>query len=286
MKKNQRSLIQLILVFILQAAATIIILVVVYLAILTFPQPFFHYHLQAANLTLYSDRPIPHKPGASILAEVQRRLSRSEIYDAKVPYRIFICNDRTRFTFFANLNYRVGGVNYPIFNHNSFLRTSSIARDRLTGPSGHEVPGARTLTYFITHEVTHGVTAYAMARHGAYCGAFNYFSLPTWIQEGYADYVAFGNSAVGNNAVEKSAAGKASFDYQANLIKFRNGDREMAPQKSGLYLRYHLLVAFWLDIEHRTAAALLKEKPPQSEIEAEIRAFIIVLYSKQKPQNR
>lgn len=256
-----RTSLQIILVFILKATALIIALVLLYLGLLTFPQPFFHDRLQVANLTLYSDRPIPLKPGTAILTEVGRRLSRSEIYNAKIPYRIFICNDRTRFAFFTNFNYRAGGINYPLFNRNSFLRPSNIARDRLTGPSGHEVPEARTLTYFITHEVTHGVTA-------AYTGSLNYFRLPTWIREGYADYVALYQ---GLGAFDNSAKCQNRFDFQANLIKFRNDAREMSPQKSGLYLRYHLLVAYRLDIQPRSVTALFKEKPPQAAVEAEIR---------------
>jgi hypothetical protein len=66
---------------------------------------------------------------------------------------------------------------------------------------------------------------------------------------------------------------QSAFDFQANQTKFSQGDPELDPQKSGLYLRYHLLVAYWLDIIHRSAAALFKEKPPQAEVEAEIRTL-------------
>jgi hypothetical protein len=56
---------------------------------------------------------------------------------------------------FANHKYRAGGAAYVLFNGNIFIRPGSVERDRLFGPSGAEVEGDRTLTYFVAHEVTH-----------------------------------------------------------------------------------------------------------------------------------
>jgi hypothetical protein len=38
-----------------------------------------------------------------------------------------------------------------------------------------------------------------------------------------------------------------TFQYEQALDHLRSGDREMDPLKSGLYLRYNLLVAYLLD---------------------------------------
>lgn len=223
-------------------------LAVLYALALSYPQPFFHYRAQYQNLTLHSDKPLP-AISMDLLKETQTRLLKSAIYDPKTPYNIFICHNLNRFTFFANANYRAGGINYALFNRNSFLRNAHIMRNRLIGPSGREVSGERSLVYFITHEVTHGVTAKKI-------GNLAYFRLPVWIREGYADYVAKGN-----------------FDFQANLKQFKAGVREMNPTQSGLYSRYHLLAAYVLDIQKASADELLRGKFNQSSIEATLRGL-------------
>lgn len=89
---------------------------------------------------------------------------------------------------------------------------------------GTEVDGERTLTYFIAHEVTHAL----LAKH---LGRLGYLRLPTWINEGYADYLA------------KAGA----FDYERELRQYRQGASDLDPAKSRLYNRYHLAVSYWLD---------------------------------------
>jgi hypothetical protein len=231
---------------ILFAICILIDLAVLYALALSYPQPFFHYRVQYQNLTLYSDKPLP-AISTGLLKKAQTRLLKSTIYDPKTPYQIFICHDLNRFTFFANTNYRVGGMNYALFNRNTFLRNAHIAKNRLIGPSGREVPGERSLVYFIAHEVSHGITAKKI-------GNLAYFRLPVWIREGYADYVA-----------------KGHFDFQTNLKQFKAGVREMNPTQSGLYLRYHLLVAYVLDIQKASVRELLQGKFNQSSIEATLR---------------
>ncbi len=161
---------------------SLVVLAFAYAMCLTFPGPFFKHHVAHTNILLYSDRPIPLE-ALAILKDVRQRLAKSEIYDSARKYRVFICNSPGRFVFFANFKYRVGGINYELFNGNSFLRRANIRHDRLIGPSGNEVPGERTLAYFITHEIMHGVTA-------ARVNVFNYYRLPRWIKDGYADYIA------------------------------------------------------------------------------------------------
>ena len=69
--------------------------------------------------------------------------------------RVYFCNRSWRFILFANYRYKVGGLTYAPFSNNIFLRAANIAADRLVGPSGKEVTGERTLSYFIAHEITH-----------------------------------------------------------------------------------------------------------------------------------
>src|SRR5207248_2293708 len=83
-----------------------------------------------------------------------------------------------------------------------------------------------TLSYFITHEIMHVLVAGEL-------GAGRYSRLPAWKDEGYADRIAKGTD----------------FGYERAVRQLRRGDREMDPIRSGLYLRYHLLVAYLLDRE-------------------------------------
>ena len=202
-------------------ALFLLVILFIYAMCLCFPEPFFRNHVEYENILLYSDRAIPRE-ALPILQEVRQRLLKSAIYDPRQKCRVFICNDLARFKFFANYKYRVGGLNYELFRRNSFLRGASIAHDRLIGPSGNEVPGERTLTYFITHEIMHGVTA-------ARTNIFNYLRLPKWIKDGYADYIAKGN-----------------FNFKENLAKFKNAAREMDPAKVGVVFKISLVCRLFI----------------------------------------
>ena len=83
------------------------------------------------------------------------------------------------------LPHDVGGLTYPPLTNNIFLRAADLDGDRLIGPSGKPVPGERTLTYFVAHEIMHTLLADEL-------GAVRYLRLPDWKNEGYADHVAKG----------------------------------------------------------------------------------------------
>jgi len=106
----------------------------------------------------------------------------------------------------------------------AFGSSSLLTSRKLIGPSGRDVPGERSLACFLAHEVVHAMMADAV-------GAWRHFRLERWQQDGYADYVAKGGA----------------FDSAGSLRGFRAGEVDLDPQRSGLYLRYHLLVATLLD---------------------------------------
>jgi hypothetical protein len=101
--------------------------------------------------------------------------------------------------------------------------------------------GDRTLDYYVAHEITHQLTGQAL-------GPARYFQLPRWVREGYADYVGKGNS----------------FQYSEARRTFLARAPEMDWNKSGQYLRFHLLVAYLLDHQHWTVDQLLKNPPRES----------------------
>jgi hypothetical protein len=224
-----------------------------YLALLCHPGLFFSHTFSRGGITLISDEPIPPEPASRILEEVEQRVARSPLAaDSRITdLRIYICNRRWRFVLFANYRYNVGGLAYAPLSDNIFLRAVHFNTNRLVGPSGRETPGARTLTYYIAHEIMHTLVAREL-------GVVKHWRLPPWKDEGYADFVAKGGD----------------FDYDRAREQLRRADPELDPKRSGLYLRYHLLVAYLLDRRGISVDELLKRDFDPAQLEAEILASI------------
>lgn len=233
----------------LKIGAAVVAIIVLIGVLLNVPQPFFHTAVSAKNLTLYSDQTFPTESGQRVLELAEAKLARSSLYSPAQKHLIFICNARWRQRLFFAHNYGVGGVNYYPFTTNIFLRDSIIAENCLIGPNGNRVGGERTLDYYVAHEITHTLTGQAV-------GAIAYHRLPQWKREGYADYVGKG----------------AAFNYDEVKQLFLGNDPKLNYAKSGLYLRFHLLVAHLLDKQHWTVPRLLTEPIEQQTVEDAIRA--------------
>ncbi len=119
----------------------------------------------------------------------------------------------------------------------------------LVGYSGKETTGPRTLSCYIAHEIMHTLLARRL-------GIVNQWRLPDWKNEGYSDLVAKGGD----------------FDYEQAREQLRRGDRELDPKRPGLYLRYHLLVAYLLDHKGISLDDLLSRDFDPARLEAEILA--------------
>jgi len=217
--------------------------------LLSLPQPFFHTSVKAKNLSLYSDQPFTPESGQRVLELVEAKLAKSPLYAAEQQHLVFICNARWRQRLFFTYVYGAGGVNYYPFTTNVFLRDSIIEENCLIGPKGGRVPGDRTLDYFIAHEITHTLTGQAV-------GPIDYHRLPQWKREGYADYVGKG----------------ATFNYDEAKRAFLADDPKMDWAKSGLYWRFHLLVAHLLEKQHWSAQQMLEAPIEQAAVEEMIRA--------------
>src|SRR5262249_13158727 len=147
-----------------------------------FPHPLFRYVASLDNITVHSDEPIPAEV-AGVLDIARQRLAASPLNDPTLRHHVFICNRSWLFPLLTNRNWGAGGLNVALLNRNIFLRRSDIARNRMFGRSGREVPDERTLAYFIAHEITHSLEV-------QFLGRIAYARLPVWKREGYADYVA------------------------------------------------------------------------------------------------
>ena len=234
------------------AALGLGVVFILYLALLCHPGLFFSHAFTRGGITVYSDEPIPTDAAGRILEEVERRLARSPLAEPQRlrDMRIYICNRRWRFVLFANYRHRVAGLAYAPLTDNVFLRAARFDANRLIGPSGREVPGERTLAYYLAHELMHVLVAREL-------GIVEHWRLPAWKNEGYADLIAKGGD----------------FHFERVRDQFRKGDRELDPKRSGLYLRYHLLVAYLLQHRGMGVRDLLKGEFDSARLEREILAI-------------
>lgn len=212
------------------------------------PQPFFPHTLRSGPIVLHARAPLPAQ-AAGVLAEVNRRLAQSPLYRVDRVHHVFLCDTPATYAFFVPHRPRSGGETFFWWGNHVFLRPADLAADRLIGPAGRAVPGNRTLTYFLAHELTHAMAADAL-------GLWGYVRLERWQDDGYADYVA--------------KAG--DFDVEAMRRALQAGAPELDPTQSGLYLRYHLGVAHVLDGQRRSVAELLAGPLEAAPIEAELTA--------------
>jgi hypothetical protein len=212
-----------------------------------FPEPLFAYHLQQGRLELWSDRPFQEEAGRRVLADVERRLSVSDLNRPAARFRIFSANEpwRSRLLFLWNSGAR--GVFYAPVTDKVFLRSSNIEADTVFGPSGQPAAPPRTLAYFAAHEIGHSLTAQQV-------GLWRYLRLPVWVREGVADYIGLAGD----------------IDVPALAQKLRAGSAELDPALSGRYSRYHLLVAFLVKEKGLSLKDILYAKPDQAAIEQEL----------------
>lgn len=219
----------------------------VYLVLLAYPQPLFAYELTAAGISVHSTQPIPEAMKAT-LERARARLDRSPLSGATRGAHVFICHSRWLFGVFARQNYRAGGVTDGFVGQHVFLRDSDMEHDRLIGPSGRPVAADRPLSYFIAHELMHVANVRAVGR-------WRYARMPQWVDDGYADYIA------------------RDIELDAALTKMKEDARELDPRRSGLYLRYHLMVAFLLEKRQLMLQELLVNAPAREAVEAQLTAL-------------
>jgi hypothetical protein len=217
-----------------------------YLLVLVHPQPLFAYELRHAGITVHATRPIPDAMRTT-LDRVRARLDRTPLAESTRGTDVFICDARWLFALFARTNYRVGGFADVFVGGHVFLRESDMEFDRLIGPSGQPVSPDRPLSYFIAHEIMH-------VAHGRRLGRLGYARLPRWVDEGHADYVA------------------RDVDLNQALRAFKAGTRELDPLRSGLYIRFHLMVAYVLEKEGVALAALLAHPEERAAVERKLAA--------------
>ena len=219
--------------------------------VLSFPEPLFSYRLKSGRFEVLSDRPLDRGDVASVLSDADQRIMKSALFTPDQTFRIFICHDLWKFYLYSQKGRsNAGAVADGWLTRNIYFRPADFARNQVIPPGGWLADREdRPLSYFIAHEATHIMESRRFGRLSA-------VQHPVWLMEGYADYVGKGGQ----------------FDVARNLALLKGGDPKLDPQKSGLYRRYHLEVAYELDHRRQTVEQAFSTNRPEVSVLAELKA--------------
>lgn len=138
----------------------------------------FPYKHVAGSTVVYSEQPIEPRI-QQILARSDGLLRASPINDPGIERKIVLTSGGWRWRVLA-LNSSGSVAFRRPFSNVLILNRSDIVSDRVT--NGAPVGGMRTISGTIAHETVHLLLAHHL-------GEFRAMRLPTWKQEGYADYI-------------------------------------------------------------------------------------------------
>jgi hypothetical protein len=234
-----------------RTALALVTLASTYLALLVAPDPLFAHARAGAFLVVHADTPLPPETDA-VIALAEARIASSPLFDETRAHDVYVCAAPWRWSLLSGVNARAGAVAMAPIGRSVFTREARFERNRLVGASGREAEPPRTIDYYLAHEVTHTLTADALG--------LAYFDLPEWVREGYADYVARGDT----------------FDYDAVRARFVRGERDLDPRSSGVYLRHVLLVSHLLDREGWDVRSLLRAPPDHDALEQRVRDDVVL----------
>jgi hypothetical protein len=215
-----------------------------YLGALSYPQPAFTDHVAYRQFDVWSDRPIEDAI-TSVLDDATRRMKTSELYTSHQRFRLFFCNSTWRLALYGLFQTKAGGLVYSWLTTNIYIRESSIAENRIVSPHIGPMADAerRPLSYVIVHEPTHVMQSRAFGR-------FFDRRCPTWLDEGYADYVGKGGD----------------FDFDENVTLLRAGSPALDFARSRLCRRYHLEVAWLLDKQGMSIRPVYANPPREADL--------------------
>lgn len=139
----------------------------------------FPYQQRIGNTVIYADEPIAPNIWR-VLSRADHLLQASPINISGIDRQIVLTNGGWRWKLLA-LNTNAAIALRRPFSDVLIFNRSDVAADRVT--NGAPIGGTRTLSGAIAHETVHML----VARH---LGELRALRLPSWKQEGYADYIA------------------------------------------------------------------------------------------------
>ncbi|MEO8903351.1 MAG: hypothetical protein ABI627_17665 [Polyangiaceae bacterium] len=216
------------------------------LLVLSVPRLLFRHEVASRCIRLHSDAELPRET-AQVLRSAEQRLRRSPLFDTRRVFDVYLCGSRWRWQLYSGFNGAAAANARWFLFHDVIVRGADIANNRYLQARGNWAPGERTLDYLLAHEITHLLAA-------DFLGATAYRRRPSWLVEGYADYVGRG----------------AGFDFAAARTSWISG-KAVAGHPSGNYLGYTLLVAQLLEREGWSVQTLLLRPPDARSVVRRVR---------------
>ena len=210
-------------------------IVLSYLTLLIYPNPFFDNVYKYRSFTIYSDRHISDNI-EFVIDDVIIRVEQSELFHPSDTYKLYLCNDNWWFNLFSRNGNAGGAVNFVI-SGNIFIRENDIVSNQIIPPESWVFPlEDRPLSYFIAHETVHSLQRDQ--------NRLLVLKAPVEIVEGYADYIAKGKVA----------------DKSSLIANFKNRSPRMNPT-NGLYDQYHVYVFYLIDQKRFSIERIIDEQP-------------------------
>jgi hypothetical protein len=156
----------------------------------------FPYAEQMGTHRIYSEVPIEPELKAVVRAG-DALAARSPISDADAHQAVFFTNGGWRWAWLTLTSRGAFAISRP-GSEVIIVNRSNAADDAVFTP--RSVGGKRVLSATLAHEMTHG----AIRKHFGMLADWHY---PTWLREGYCDYVAGGSSLTDAEAKALAASG-------------------------------------------------------------------------------
>ncbi len=183
----------------------------------------------------------------SVLKRVEQKIALSPLFDPQSRYPVFLCSNDWRWDFFTLFDTRSAARARAPFPRDVIVREAEVASNRYRQAKGNLATDDRSLDYLLAHEVTHLMISDAV-------GVAEQQRLPSWLTEGYADYIGRG----------------ASFDYDDALRASLGQVRTRVPLQTGVYLEDTLLVAHLIERDGVTPRQLFASPPEREKVAARV----------------
>lgn len=207
-----------------RSSQTLAMLVLLYVGLYTFPQVLFPYHYSMQGVTIYARFPFPSETTERIV-NIVKLIERSELVIAGRTERIFVCNQPWLFRLLSPMSAGAFAYSLPLTD-NVFVADADLIHN--VARSAAIDFNTRSFSGVAAHEITHG-----LIRHRV--GLLH--SLPTWVVEGYCDYVAHESSFPEAEGLHLLAAGQqdtsGSFQYfvYRQMVSYLIEDRHFSFQQ-------------------------------------------------------
>jgi hypothetical protein len=221
-------------------------LALLYAGFYNFPQVLFPYSYSTQSVTVYARFPLPAETTERI-AEIVRLIDRSELTVAGRIERIFVCNQPWLFRLLSPTSADAFAYSLPVTD-NVFVANADLVHNvaRSAAPDFN----TRSFSAVVAHEITHG-----LIRHRI--GLLH--NPPTWVVEGYCDYVAHESSFPEAKGLHLLAAGKQ------HLL----AAGKQHPSGSFQYFIYRQMVSYLIEDRHFSFQQIVERADEAASVEEE-----------------